>query len=57
MANEQTKAVMELVLIQIQYLETVGVPENHEQLKNLKGWVINQKLDELGGKTILEVAR
>jgi len=57
MTNEQTKAVMELVLIQIQYLETVGVPENHEQLKNLKGWVINQKLDELGGKTILEVAR
>ncbi len=57
MANEQTKAVMELVLIQIQYLETVGVPENHEQLKNLKGWVINQKLDELGGKTILEVAQ
>ena len=57
MANEQTKAVMELVLIQIQYLETVGVPENHEQLKNLKGWVINQKLDELGGKTMLEVAR
>ena len=57
MANEQTKAVIELVLIQIQYLETVGVPENHEQLKNLKGWVINQKLDELGGKTMLEVAR
>ena len=57
MANEQTKAVMELVLIQIQYLETVGVPENHEQLKNLKGWVINQKLDELGDKTILEVAQ
>ena len=57
MANEQTKAVMELVLIQIQYLETVGVPENNEQLKNLKGWVINQKLDELGGKTMLEVAR
>ena len=57
MTNEQTKAVMELVLIQIQYLETVGVPENHEQLKNLKGWVINQKLDELGGKTMLEVAR
>ena len=57
MANEQTKAVMELVLIQIQYLETVGVPENHEQLKNLKGWVINQKLDEVGGKTMLEVAR
>ena len=57
MANEQTKAVMELVLIQIQYLETVGVPENHEQLKNLKGWVINQKLNELGGKTMLEVAQ
>ena len=57
MTNEQTKAVMELVLIQIQYLETVGVPENHEQLKNLKGWVINQKLDELGDKTILEVAQ
>ena len=57
MANEQTKAVMELILIQIQYLETVGVPENHEQLKNLKGWVINQKLDELGGKTMLEVAQ
>ena len=57
MTNEQTKAVMELVLIQIQYLKTVGVPENHEQLKNLKGWVINQKLDELGGKTILEVAQ
>ena len=57
MANEQTKAVMELVLIQIQYLETVGVPENHEQLRNLKGWVINQKLDELDGKTMLEVAQ
>jgi len=57
MTNEQTKAVMKLVLGQIQLLEDVGVPEDHEQLKNLKGWVINQNLDELGGKTILEVAR
>ena len=57
MTNEQTKAVMELVLIQIQYLETVGVPENHEQLKNYKGWLINQKIDELNGKTMLVVAQ
>ena len=57
MTNEQTKAVMKLVLRQIECLEDVGVPENHEQLKNLKGWVINQKLDELGGKTMLEVAQ
>ena len=57
MTNEQTKAVIELVLKQIQFLEAVGVPTNHEQLKNLKGWVINQKLDELEGKTLLEVAQ
>ena len=57
MTNEQTKAVMKLVLSQIEWLEAVGVSENHEQLKNLKGWVINQKLDELDGKTMLEVAQ
>ena len=30
---------------------------NEKQLKDLKGWLINQKLDELGGKTMLEVAQ
>ena len=38
-------------------LEAVGVGENHIELKNLKGWVINQKLEELNGKSIWEVAR
>ena len=70
MTNEQTKAVMELVLQRIKTLETFNIevgkqyPEtrtqafiNEKQLKDLKGWLINQKLDELGGKTILEVAR
>ena len=31
--------------------------KNNPQLKYLKGWLINQKLDELGGKTMLEVAQ
>jgi len=57
MSNEQTKAVMELVLNKIKFLEAVGVGENHIELKNLKGWVINQKLEELNGKSIWEVAR
>ena len=57
MTNEQTKAVMKLVLGQIQWLEAVGVPEDHEQLKNYKGWLINQKIDELDGKTMLEIAQ
>ena len=57
MSNEQTKAVMELVLNKIKFLEAVGVGENHIELKNLKSWVINQKLEELNGKSIWEVAR
>jgi len=70
MTNEQTKAVMELVLQRIKTLETFDIQAgkkfphtrtqaliNEKQLKDLKGWVINQKLDELGGKTILEVAQ
>ena len=57
MTNEQTKAVMKLVLGQIQWLEAVGVPEDHYELKNYKNWLINQKLDELDGKTMLEVAQ
>ena len=70
MTNEQTKAVMELVLQRIKTLETFDIEAgkkfphtrnqaliNEKQLKDLKGWLINQKLDELGGKTILEVAR
>ncbi len=70
MANEQTKAVMELVLQIIKTLETFDIEAgkkfphtrtqaliNEKQLKDLKGWLINQKLDELGGKTMLEVAR
>ena len=57
MKNEQTKAVMKLVLGQIRWLEAVGVPEDHYELKNYKNWLINQKLDELDGKTMLEVAQ
>jgi len=70
MTNEQTKAVMELVLQRIKTLETFDIEAgkkfphtrtqaliNEKQLKDLKGWVINQKLDELGGKTMLEVAQ
>ena len=70
MANEQTKAVMELVLQRIKTLETFDIEAgkkfpytktqaliNEKQLKDLKGWLINQKLDELGGKTMLEVAQ
>ena len=57
MTNEQTKAVMELVLGQIRWLEAVGVPENHEQLKNLKGWVINHPIEEFDGDTLLEIAQ
>jgi len=70
MTNEQTKAVMELVLDRIKTLETFDIeagkkfPQtrtqaliNEKQLKDLKGWLINQKLDELGGKTMLEVAQ
>ena len=70
MTNEQTKAVMELVLKRIKTLETFDIEAgkkfphtrtqaliNEKQLKDLKGWLINQKLDELGGKTMLEVAQ
>ena len=70
MTNEQTKAVMELVLQRIKTLETFDIEAgkkfphtrtqaliNEKQLKDLKGWLINQKLDELGGKTMLEIAR
>ena len=70
MTNEQTKAVMELVLQRIKTLETFDIEAgkkfphtktqaliNEKQLKDLKGWLINQKLDELGGKTMLEVAQ
>ena len=70
MANEQTKSVMELVLQRIKILETFDIEAgkkfphtrtqaliNEKQLKDLKGWLINQKLDELGGKTMLEVAQ
>ena len=70
MTNEQTKAVMELVLQRIKTLETFDIQAgkkfphtrtqaliNEKQLKDLKGWLINQKLDELGGKTMLEVAQ
>ena len=70
MTNEQTKAVIELVLQRIKTLETFDIEAgkrfphtrtqaliNEKQLKDLKGWLINQKLDELGGKTMLEVAQ
>ena len=70
MTNEQTKAVMELVLQRIKTLETFDIEAgkkfphtrtqaliNEKQLKDLKGWLINQKLDELGGKTMLEIAQ
>ena len=70
MTNEQTKAVMQLVLQRIKTLETFDIeagkkfPQtrnqaliNEKQLKDLKGWLINQKLDELDGKTMLEVAQ
>ena len=70
MANEQTKAVMELVLQRIKTLESYDTETGktypkwrdnalklEKELKDLKGWLINQKLDELGGKTMLEVAQ
>ena len=70
MANEQTKAVIELVLQRIKTLESYDTETGktypkwrdnalklEKELKDLKGWLINQKLDELGGKTMLEVAQ
>ena len=70
MANEQTKAVMELVLQRIKTLESYDTETGktypkwrdnalklEKELKALKGWLINQKLDELDGKTMLEVAQ
>ena len=70
MANEQTKAVIELVLQRIKPLESYDTETGktylkwrdnalklEKELKDLKGWLINQKLDELGGKTLLEVAQ
>ena len=70
MTNEQTKAVMELVLQRIKTLESYDTETGktypkwrdnalklEKELKDLKGWLINQKLDELGGKTMLEVAQ
>ena len=62
MANKNEKDVFlealgtELVFQQIQFLEA-HTDKNNPQLKYLKGWLINQKLDELGGKTMLEVAQ
>ena len=70
MTNEQTKAVMELVLQRIKTLESYDTETGktypkwrdnalklEKELKDLKGWLINQRLDELGGKTMLEVAQ
>ena len=70
MANEQTKAVIELVLRRIKTLESYDTETGktypkwrdnalklEKELKDLKGWLINQKLDELDGKTMLEVAQ
>ena len=70
MANEQTKAVIELVLQRIKTLESYDTETGktypkwrdnalklEKELKDLKGWLINQKLDELDGKTMLEVAQ
>ena len=70
MANEQTKAVIELVLQRIKTLESYHTETGktypkwrdnalklEKELKDLKGWLINQKLDELDGKTMLEVAQ
>ena len=70
MANEQTKAVIELVLQRIKTLESYDTETGktypkwrdnalklEKELKDLKGWLINQKLDELEGKTMLEVAQ
>ena len=70
MANEQTKAVIELVLQRIKTLESYDTETGktypqfrdnalklEKELKDLKGWLINQKLDELGGRTMLEVAQ
>ena len=70
MTNEQQRTVIELVLQRIKTLESFDIeagkqyPEtrtqaliNEKQLKHLKGWLINQKLHELDGKTMLEVAQ
>ena len=70
MANEQTKAVIELVLQRIKTLESYDTETGktypkwrdnalklEKELNDLKGWLINQKLDELDGKTMLEVAQ
>ena len=70
MTNEQQRTVIELVLQRIKTLESFDIEAgkqyphtrtqaliNEKQLKHLKGWLINQKLDELSGKTMLEVAQ
>ena len=70
MTNEQQRTVIELVLQRVKTLESFDIeagkqyPEtrtqaliNEKQLKHFKGWLINQKLDELDGKTMLEVAQ
>ena len=70
MANEQTKAVIELVLQRIKTLESYDTETGktypkwrdnalklEKELKDLKGWLINQKLDELDCKTMLDVAQ
>ena len=70
MTNEQQRTVIELVLQRIKTLESFDIEAgkqyphtrtqaliNEKQLKDLKSWLINQKLDELDGKTMLEVAQ
>jgi len=70
MTNEQQRTVIELVLQRIKTLESYDTETGktypkwrdnalklEKELKDLKGWLINQKLDELGGKTMLEVAQ
>ena len=70
MTNEQTKAVMELVLQRIKTLETFDIEAgkqfphtrtqaliNEKQLKDLKGWIINHPIEEFDGDTLLEIAQ
>jgi len=70
MTNEEQRTVIELVLQRIKILESFNIEAgkqyphtrtqaliNEKQLKDLKSWLINQKLDELDGKTMLEVAQ
>ena len=70
MTNEQQRTVIELVLQRVKTLESFDIEAGktypkwrdnalklEKELKDLKGWLINQKLDELGGKTMLEVAQ